>query len=887
MNVFQELSVSRFTLNGIEYLKNYVSSVHGDKVVVFNNYERKDTLVELTSYKNYTVNGSEYGSAEALQAALLSVIYNRTTLGGSNIVLSQDNIDVVIYMNFVSDGLSALDVVNSINSSVQTYTVNEQQSIWVNAKSYTVTSKGVSLNNTYIFKITNKGKGVYGAGQKQLSINDVFFVSSNPVSSNDIENDPETENINFGNLTDQKVSEWLNLKNPSFNIQPQDEGYTLFKGNINGQPKNYLFVGNAGQYGLGQPASTEDDFQLLSDVAQPSTPSIDKVLKTGSSTSEKITFTKEAAIRLESGAPDVFAEINMVDSLDITSSTDVIRHNGRYFAFIDDLNTAIESVAGSNPETSDYVSRVKDAGGSLDSKTIQAVDSYITKEKRNGSWSNTKDSGLFLGGTVNSCLVKLVGTADLINGNDQHPYTNADITKNGFEIKGENPGKYISLGTELPNYGLSSQNLSISIYIPAWSTNTASTAAYMANTVPAGQQPSIIMYGGNATFFLRRLLAGTYTGVMSNSADETGIYSSTNAVDWLLPVGPVSIPIDGEITFNKTSYENNETYFGNNTLGFYRIGEKLTKVQCKQHAKNVLELMQDLGRVKPRVNMGAIGDSVTEGNSSYTTYSAILGNLLGYNNFNIGRGGSATKLAFENGAQPNGLTRYKDVLNYGVFQTVIWAYGANDYRGTLPANDVQVIQDVYDSNREIFNAIKDNDLELVVVTPTPNYEAIQGPNINDRVINYVRAIQQVVTYDVKYRVYVVDNFHFIKDLIDAGVYTWQALLPDGVHPSNLCHKLLAENIYEVYTTHTSTRRPKIEVASILPGENTQLDIEFLDRGNGTVTASFPDLNAAGLDYSVYINKTAEYGNARLIIKNRMSTASNPITTVGIVKKRLN
>lgn len=72
----------RFSLNGVEYLKNYISKVSGSSIEIFNCYERRDILVPFNHYNKFTVNGNTYASAAALQSALLSVIYGRNTLGG-------------------------------------------------------------------------------------------------------------------------------------------------------------------------------------------------------------------------------------------------------------------------------------------------------------------------------------------------------------------------------------------------------------------------------------------------------------------------------------------------------------------------------------------------------------------------------------------------------------------------------------------------------------------------------------------------------------------------------------------------------------------------------------------------------------------------------------
>ena len=82
--IIDTVSDQRFSLNGIEYLKNYVTEVHGSKIEVFNCYERNDVLIELTDFSEFKVNGEVYTTAAQLQAALLHVLYSRSTLGGDS-----------------------------------------------------------------------------------------------------------------------------------------------------------------------------------------------------------------------------------------------------------------------------------------------------------------------------------------------------------------------------------------------------------------------------------------------------------------------------------------------------------------------------------------------------------------------------------------------------------------------------------------------------------------------------------------------------------------------------------------------------------------------------------------------------------------------------------
>lgn len=99
MIVINTVSNKRFSLNGVEYLKNFLSFVAGNRLLIYNAYDRKDERTELTLFSDYTVNGVIYGSAAILQSALLDIIYSRGSLGGEG-----TPIEVVSYKDdFIAD----------------------------------------------------------------------------------------------------------------------------------------------------------------------------------------------------------------------------------------------------------------------------------------------------------------------------------------------------------------------------------------------------------------------------------------------------------------------------------------------------------------------------------------------------------------------------------------------------------------------------------------------------------------------------------------------------------------------------------------------------------------------------------------------------------------
>lgn len=142
------------------------------------------------------------------------------------------------------------------------YIVNDKQSVLFIGTS--VPSGDNSNVQVVKYQMMNKGKGTYGVGATQLAIADIELVYKSVAAEGDIEDDPNTDIVNFGSIV-IPIQDWLNNRNPAIAIQPQSEGYTLFKGSINSVIKTYLWVGAAGVYGFANSQSTVADFQLLED----------------------------------------------------------------------------------------------------------------------------------------------------------------------------------------------------------------------------------------------------------------------------------------------------------------------------------------------------------------------------------------------------------------------------------------------------------------------------------------------------------------------------------------------------------------------------------------------------------------------------------------------
>jgi len=192
-----------------------------------------------------------------LRDALIDVYQNG---GGSSGNINQDNIDRSKRFSVTSIETAAL--VSTINTAPQ-FTIEDTESFWF---VFILNVSGQS-RKTYKYKLLNKGKGIYGVGgNRSVEGIDLELVSNPPTTENDYQT-PTTTTVNFGALTTQTVSQWLNGRAQSILIQAQDAGYTLFKGTVNGKQTTYLWIGAPGRYGIGYLSSAMSDFEIVNEVS--------------------------------------------------------------------------------------------------------------------------------------------------------------------------------------------------------------------------------------------------------------------------------------------------------------------------------------------------------------------------------------------------------------------------------------------------------------------------------------------------------------------------------------------------------------------------------------------------------------------------------------------
>lgn len=92
--VVENISATRFKLNGIPYPKAFLPFVNGNKLKIINTYDSNIELVTPSSLGDFTVDGAQHSSLELLQEALLPVLFTKSSIGAITVNGQITNIDL-------------------------------------------------------------------------------------------------------------------------------------------------------------------------------------------------------------------------------------------------------------------------------------------------------------------------------------------------------------------------------------------------------------------------------------------------------------------------------------------------------------------------------------------------------------------------------------------------------------------------------------------------------------------------------------------------------------------------------------------------------------------------------------------------------------------------
>ena len=287
MNVISSLNAKYFTFNGAQYFRNYVSAVHGDKVEIYNCFERKDVLVPLSHFSEFTVNGSVFNSASLLQAALLDVTYSRLT-GSDSSVIDQDNVAKVISAGTIGPltpyQSMVIEVAEKLNTKAITITAKETPVIILATEmAYNGLYNYTSKRYKYLFK---RGKGNWGVGGSEISFTHLELISVENLLVDHLLSEPNAVINNLGTIPDgnylaaANASEWDFLDSGlDSDIGPKTY---YFSYETDGVLYFVQFIGSPDLYGgVYDIKFTADDFVSSTDSRVTEVPTLEEVIAQG------------------------------------------------------------------------------------------------------------------------------------------------------------------------------------------------------------------------------------------------------------------------------------------------------------------------------------------------------------------------------------------------------------------------------------------------------------------------------------------------------------------------------------------------------------------------------------------------------------------------------
>ena len=290
MNSINSLNDKNFTLNGIQYFRNYVSAVHGNKIELYNCYERKDVLVPLTHFSEFKVNGTSYTSAAALQAALLDVTYSRLT-GGDSSIIDQNNTGRTIDAGFVGPAPNYVPVYSVVAAVAEKLNAMEivitakETPVIITASLLADGPNGLSVTKIYKY-LFKPGKGNWGQNGTTISTRHLEEITIRNYLIDDLLGQSNAVIENLGVVADGNFIAKANASNWNF--------YDLGTEGGAGQKTYYFsyetddvlyfaqFTGTPGLYGISYTNKfSANDFVSSTDSRITDIPNLEKILEQG------------------------------------------------------------------------------------------------------------------------------------------------------------------------------------------------------------------------------------------------------------------------------------------------------------------------------------------------------------------------------------------------------------------------------------------------------------------------------------------------------------------------------------------------------------------------------------------------------------------------------
>lgn len=295
MIIINNYSVTRFVFNGIQYLKNYVSRVSGNRIEIYNCYERHDVLLPLTPFASVMLNGVVYDTVAELQEAILGVIYLRNTLDDDGDTTQNNTGRRFVFGAIPGEG----DI------------TPEEAASWFNIQPWSVIVSAVATPILFEFyRISGegtvkypflflRGKGMWGAADGANAAGTVYASNFAPLTPHnltvaDISDSPGAVIIPLGETGEDYLAA-ANAEEHDFTLSGtlDDDGYyrAYYFSYVHDSLLYFvLFVGNPDIYGVDSDNFfTQSDFVNTTNSAVQPTPGLQQVTNQNAATTHPLT----------------------------------------------------------------------------------------------------------------------------------------------------------------------------------------------------------------------------------------------------------------------------------------------------------------------------------------------------------------------------------------------------------------------------------------------------------------------------------------------------------------------------------------------------------------------------------------------------------------------
>ena len=500
-------------------------------------------------------------------------------------------------------------------------------------------------------------------------------------------------------------------------------------------------------------------------------------------------------------------------------------------------------------ETLDFLGRVFEAGGVIDTLTIAAVDRFILRGKRIGWWSAIKQLWVPVGDFVASKI--FIKTPDGITPAFNN-FVSGDYSQDyGFRLTSNSTSKYIDTLLVPNDHGITSQNILFGTIIIEHF--TAPTNAYLIGSTPAGAGVSpapfvIPATGSGAIGFSGSGMNHPYVsseGVIAMI--RYGATSMTSIVnDTLSSKGstPTVVAMDSSVTLYRTKRTDNNLYYCNGNLSAYFIGTEISDTLAIDLSRALGYLMKDINRISfTKPVQRTLSDSIGAGSGSTSyknSYAGILAYRFGVRDKNNSL--PSSRVSTDTASTYSFLNRYPSLADYDPGHIILTG-GTNDaVDDTSTDGNSTLVTTFKNSLTTIITGFQNTNHKVIVGSPP--YRPIANKSINFQALWAAGAAEVAKAKKCPF----ADLF---RAFLDTG--TGDTYFPDTLHPNDAGHAIIAEYLYEAYRGRL-LRKPTLDFGSIAAGTSSDQTVTVLNAEVGmSVSLGLPAALESGLIANAWVS----------------------------------